>query len=349
MTDTHTAHKAAIAPLRAAQYDFSEPGVRASLAAIAPDALFHHCHPFGNLHGPDAFYDAAYAPLLSAWPDLERRDYIVMAGSDEQGNDWVGCGGYYTGSFLKPWLDIPPTGHQATMRFHEFYRFENGRVVELQALWDIPEVMMQAGAWPLSPSLGRELLVPGPASHDGLVPGPHDDAEARQSCQLVVDMLEHMTKHPAQGGPEVMDMPRFWHDRMNWYGPAGIGTARGIKGFRNWHQIPFLSAMPDRGQYPADITHHFFGDRNYAAVTGWPDMAQTLSGPGWLGIAPTGKKIEMRSLDFWRVENGMIRENWVLVDLLHMYDQIGVDPLARMREFNKARAGFDPETGRALS
>ncbi|MDE2673630.1 MAG: polyketide cyclase, partial [Paracoccaceae bacterium] len=43
------------------------------------------------------------------------------------------------------------------------------------------------------------------------------------------------------------------------------------------------------------------------------------------------------SLDFWRCENGMIRENWVLVDLLHVYAQIGVDVLARMREFNKAR------------
>ena len=26
-----------------------------------------------------------------------------------------------------------------------------------------------------------------------------------------------------------------------------------------------------------------------------------------------------------------------MVDLLHLYDQIGVDVLARMREFNKAR------------
>jgi hypothetical protein len=46
----------------------------------------------------------------------------------------------------------------------------------------------------------------------------------------------------------------------------------------------------------------------------------------------------MRSLDFWRCENGLIRENWVLVDLLHVYRQVGVDVLARMREFNKARA-----------
>ncbi|HAG23709.1 MAG TPA: polyketide cyclase, partial [Alphaproteobacteria bacterium] len=34
---------------------------------------------------------------------------------------------------------------------------------------------------------------------------------------------------------------------------------------------------------------------------------------------------------------GLIRENWVMVDLLHMYDQIGIEVFARLREFNKAR------------
>jgi hypothetical protein len=57
-----------------------------------------------------------------------------------------------------------------------------------------------------------------------------------------------------------------------------------------------------------------------------------------MGIAPADQQITMRSLDFWRCENGLIRENWVLVDLLHVYRQAGVDVLARLREFNKARA-----------
>ena len=77
-------------------------------------------------------------------------------------------------------------------------------------------------------------------------------------------------------------------------------------------------------------------------------MIQTLSDGGWMGIAPSGKRITMRSLDFWRIEKGLIRENWVLVDLLDVYEQVGVDVLSRVREFNKARAGFDPETGYAL-
>ncbi len=346
--DPHSRHKDLVAPLRVAMYDFDTEAVRAALHSLcAPDVVFRLAFPFESTVGVEAYVDKVYAPLLAAWPDLERRDFIAMAGPTPEGNDWVGCGGTYVGTFTAPWLDIPPTGHLAHMRFHEFYRFEGNRIVEMQALWDIPEVMMQAGAWPMVPSLGREWHIPGPSTCDGLVPGPYNDSAGKATCQHIIDMLEHLKRHPSQGGPEVMEMDRFWHPKMTWYGPAGIGTGRGVAGFRNWHQIPFLNGMPDRGAFVDEITYHFFGDRNYAAVTGWPDMYQTISHGGWLGIPPVGRKIEMRSLDFWRVENGLIRENWVMVDLLHMYDQIGVDVLARMREFNKARVGFDPETGRA--
>ena len=347
--DTPTRHKALIAPLRATLYDLDLEALRRCLHDLcAPDVVFRLAFPFESITGVDAYLDRVYAPLAAAWPDLERRDTIVMAGPTPEGADWVGCGGADLGTFTTPWLDIPLTGHLAHMRFHEFYRFENDRIVEMQALWDLPEVMMQAGAWPMTPSLGREWHVPGPATCDGLVAGPYDAAAGRETCRHIIDMLEFLKKHPAQGGPEVMEMDRFWHPHLSWYGPAGIGTGRGQRGFRHWHQIPFLNAMPDRGKYVDEIEYHFFGDRNYAAVTGWPDMYQSITHDGWLGIAPTGKKIEMRSLDFWRVENGLIRENWVLVDLLHMYDQIGVDVLARMREFNKARVGFDAKTGKAL-
>ena len=334
----HAANRAALDGLRAAQHDWDEAALRAALdAVVAPDALFRLAHPFGDMVGPDAFHDGALAVLKAAWPDVERRDWLVMAGSDDGGADWVGCGGHFIGTFTAPFLDIPPTGHLAHMRFHEFYRLEGGKVTEYQALWDIPEVMMQTGAWPMVPSLGREFCVPGPASGDGMIRAARDESQSEASRQLIIEMLNHMKRHPSQGGPEVMEMPRFWHPRMNWYGPAGIGTGRGIEGFRNWHQIPFLGGMPDRGSKVDEITYHFFGDNDYAAVTGWPNMIQTISHDGWLGIPPLGKEITMRSLDFWRVENGLIRENWVMVDLLHMYDQIGVDVFARLRAFNKAR------------
>ncbi|MBM1221088.1 ester cyclase [Ponticoccus sp. SC2-23] len=338
MIDRHEAHKALLSPLFAAQYDWDRDAIRAALDRLAAtDAVFHLAHPFGDMAGPAAFHDQALAPLQAAWPDVERRDWIVMAGEDEHGADWVGCAGHFMGTFASPFLDIPPTGHLAHMRFHEFYRIADGKIVEYQALWDISEVMMQAHAWPMAPSLGREFCVPGPASGDGLRRAPRDPDQSRTSRQLIIEMLDHMTRHPAQGGPEVMEMPRFWSERMNWYGPAGIGTGRGIEGFRHWHQVPFLRAMPDRGQDTDAITCHFFGDNNYAAVTGWPNMVQTITHDGWLGIAPAGRKVTIKSLDFWRIENGLIRENWVMVDILDVLSQLGVDVFARLREFNKAR------------
>lgn len=105
-----------------------------------------------------------------------------------------------------------------------------------------------------------------------------------------------------------------------------------------WHQIPLLRAMPDRGlDGLADLESHWIVEVDYFCKTGWPNMSMKLSDDGWMGIAPSGKKVVLRSLDFWRLEGGLIRENWVLIDLLDLYDQIGVDVLGRLLEFNKVR------------
>jgi len=331
---THDRNKQAIARFRAALYDVDVSALRAVLAEqFAPDCPVRLAYPFEDLDGADALFDVAYRPLLEALPDLERRDTIVVAG-DVRGADWVGCCGYYTGVFERPWLTIPATRHQIAMRFHEFFRMEEGRLVEMQALWDIPEVMMQAAAWPMAPSLGREWHVPGPATQDGIVPTPRDPDRSAASVRLVSDMLEALTRY-AEGGVEAMALDRYWHPKMNWYMPAGIGTGRRIEGFRNFHQIPFLNAMPDR--IGSAGKGNLFGDGDYVGFTAWPCLTATISGDGWLGIAPANQQITMRSLDFWRCENGLIRENWVLVDILDVYRQIGVDVFARMREFTHDR------------
>ena len=329
-------------PLRHAQRDFAADTVRGELHALfTPEAAIHLTHPFEDLEGVDELVDLVLAPLADAFPDLERRDLIVMDGRTAEGAEWIGCCGHWSGTFARPWLDIPPTAHQAAMRFHEFYRVEAGRVVEMQAVWDIPELLMQAGAWPMSPSLGREWHVPGPATQDGLAAAERDRERAAASLALVGDMLEHLGRF-ATDGVEGMMLERFWHPAMSWYGPSGIGTARGIAGFRNWHQIPFLNAMPDRTG-GTDDRGHLFADGDYVGFTGWPGMSMSVSGDGWLGIAPSGREITMRSLDFWRCEGTKIRENWVLIDLLHVYDQLGVNVLARARELSKARRGcLDP-------
>lgn len=328
----HERNKATVERFRAAMYDWTPDGVQQALTAtFADDAVVHLAFPFETLDGPAGWYGDALAPLAQSWPDLERRDTIITAGATAEGADWVGCCGYYTGTFESPWLGIPATHRQASMRFHEFFRVVDDRVVEVQALWDIPEVMMQAKAWPMGPSLGREWLVPAPATQDGIV-RPWDPERSAASLAVVQAMGEDMGRHPAEP-VEAMNLERYWHPRCSWYGPAGIGTARRIDGFRSVHQIPFLKALPDRRGGGGDTgVAHFWADGDYVAVTGWPDMSMTVTGDGWLGIVPPNTPITMRSLDFWRVEGGLIRENWVLVDLLHVWDQLGVDVFARMNE-----------------
>ena len=332
---TPAALKSFYAPYQRAMETFTpKTGTAAVPQVFAADAQIRMCHPFGDLTGGASLIDTCLLPLHAALPDLERRDMIVLAGTTPQGAQWIAAMGNYMGSFLAPFLDIPPTGHLVHMRYHEFFCVKDGQIVEMQAIWDIPELMMQARAWPMAPQLGAFLCTPAPMTGDGLTAS----GDGAAALDHVIAMLTDLCRHPAEGGPEVMQLARYWHPQFNWYGPAGIGTARGIAGFRNWHQIPFLRGMPDRKlDAMGDLMSHWLAEDSYVCETGWPNMRLTLSGDGWMGIPPVDKEILLRSLDFWRVENGLIREPWVLVDLLDAYRQIGVDVLGRMREFNKAR------------
>ena len=335
--------KDCINPLLFAMRDFSEQSVRTQTEKLLiPECHIKMCFPFGEIKGIESYFDTVYKPLLNAFPNLERRDLIVLAGETPEESDWVACMGNYFGTFVAPFLEILPTGHLTHMRFHEFYRFEKGKVVEIQLIWDLPELMMQSNSWPMAPQLGKLLCTPGPITGDGLM----TEGDGNKSMLRVKNMLTDLCKHPTDPNPKIMSLEKHWHPRFNWYGPAGIGASRGISGFRNWHQIPFLKAMPDRtvddksdlhSEWKADT--HWIAEGLYVCETGWPNMQMRLNFDGWMGIAPVNKEIFLRSLDFWKLgEDGLIRENWVLVDLLDMYDQIGIDVFERLRELNKSKA-----------
>jgi predicted ester cyclase len=140
-----------------------------------------------------------------------------------------------------------------------------------------------------------------------------------------------MAMHASLGafdGKSVNSMPQapYWHPDFMWYGPAGVGTTRRLAGFQAHHQIPFLKAFPDRkgaGHYVR------LADGPYVVTGGWPSVVGTHLGP-WLGLPPTGKHLRMRVMDFYRLDGGLIRENWVPIDVLDMLMQMGVDVLARV-------------------
>jgi len=63
-------------------------------------ADIHLSYPFGDMSGPSDFYNKSLKCLFESMPDLERRDYIVIAGKTEKDLEWVGCAGFYTGTFF---------------------------------------------------------------------------------------------------------------------------------------------------------------------------------------------------------------------------------------------------------
>ena len=122
-----------IRPLLSAMRDFSERSVRIQIEKILiPECQIKMCFPFGEIKGIESYFDTIYKPLLKSFPNLERRDLIVLAGETPEGSDWVACMGNYFGTFISPFLEILQTGHLTHMRFHEFYRFENEKVIEIQ-------------------------------------------------------------------------------------------------------------------------------------------------------------------------------------------------------------------------
>ncbi|WP_206020126.1 ester cyclase [Pseudomaricurvus alkylphenolicus] len=205
---------------------------------------------------------------------------------------------------------------------------ENGRIAEAKLIIDFLDLMRQAGRFPLPHMLGTEMLFPNPATHDGVIPGNPENSEA--SLDLVEGMLGDLKEYDpetftskGQTGDE-----GYWHDDMLWYGPAGIGANYRWEGFEKDHRAAFLTAFPDRvgGNHYCRI-----GDGNYAAVSGWPSMTMTHQGE-YLGVPATGKALTLRVMDFYRCADHKIMENWVLLDYLHLFDQMGVDLIARSEE-----------------
>ncbi len=113
-----------------------------------PDAVCHFSHPLGDVSGA-ALYDEVFAPLLSAFPDMERRDIISASGTD-QGVKSGSCAGHYVGRFVSAaYLGIPPTGtYRPYPASSEFYRFSAGRIQEIQAIVrSALRFTIQAGVW----------------------------------------------------------------------------------------------------------------------------------------------------------------------------------------------------------
>lgn len=324
-----------------------EAGLRLALGTLAaPDCEWRAAHPMNEMRGSAAAEARIWSPLVAAFPDLERRDTILVAGR-YQGKTFIAASGHYCGTMRGDWLGIPATGKTVWLRYGEVWQMgSDGRVVQANLLWDVLDVMRQASVWPLAPSLGVEGMWPGPLTADGVRFAPSNPGQSRDSLEQTLRMHKSLAEFDDRGSlsrEALIAMPQrdHWHPKMMWYGPAGIGTTRGLDGFVDGHQLPFRTAFHRPQGTFDEVTaerarngagHYIrIGDGPYSVTGGWPSVYAMHMGAGFCGMPATGKPVFMRVMDFYLHHEGLIRENWVPIDMLDLFRQLGLDVLGRLK------------------
>lgn len=338
MTDTKllALNQANKARVRAfwARLDAAAPAdVRAAVRDdVAHDLAFFGPDPVNDLAGIDAWLDGFWRPLKRSFPDLARSTFIFMGGQSNgridgdlsrDGAMWVSGTGILSGTFERDYLGIPATGKRVGIRWGEFCRIEDGRVSQIYLLLDLIDLLQQAGVEVLPASRGKDGLYPPPRAHDGVLLEPQPEALSRES-------LEHIRRFIFQGlnsydrsDLKSMGMRRFFSPGIHWYGPGGIGACLGFPEFEELHQKVWLTAFPDRRVQ--DLTA-LIAEGHYSGGPGWAGVKATHAGP-YLGCGATKRPIAVNGMDWWKRDGDSYVENWVFVDMIHLFRQFGVDLL----------------------
>lgn len=300
---------------------------------IADEYIWRGYHPFHEQASANAVAEVFWQPFRGAFQRLQRRMDIFIAGRNEIdgfSSTWVISMGHLMGLFRAPWLGIPPTGKIAMMRYCEFNKIEDGKITETAMFFDIPQVMMQAGMQPFPAQTGAQLVQPGPMTHTGLCFGPQDAAEGEKTLAAINFMINDIRdwKGRTPEGLEI-ELPRSWNDDMIWWGPAGIGASYTIDGYIKGHAGPFRDGLGDR-----IFNGHLcrLAEGEFGGFFGWPNLTLTPTG-GFMGMPATANPSDMRVIDMYRREGDKLAENWIFIDLLHFWNQQGVDILERCLEY----------------
>ena len=309
--------------------------------AMHNDVEWNGPDPIGRLHGVEAFASDFWQPLLHSFPDMTRQTHVFFGGESNgridgdlslDGHMWATGTGLLTGTFANDYLTIPATGGQVTIPWGEFCRLADGVIVDVYFLIDLVELMRQAGYEVLPPNRGADGIYPSPDATDGIMLGVQNQETSRHSLEHIRRFIFDGLNAYDQTELESMGMADFFHPDMQWYGPGGIGACLSLNEFEDLHQRPWLAAYPDRRVQDLDA---LFAEGAYSGGSGWAGVKATHTGP-YLDSPATGNQIEFNGLDWWKREGDMYVENWVFVDMVHLFRQLGVDLFERLAEHSQS-------------
>ena len=128
-----------------------------------------------------------------------------------------------------------------------------------------------------------------------------DMSKTSETRTVIENMVDGLNDH------RIVDIDEFFSESFRWMGNTGCGTKEGIREFQQNWQKPFQAAFSDK--VCIDEARLYMGE--WAAAFG---RQEAIHSGTFMGIEPTNKKVEIRYMDFWKVANGKIVDNWVMVD-----------------------------------
>ncbi|MDC3219958.1 ester cyclase [Saprospiraceae bacterium] len=246
----------------------------------------------------------------------------------KDGKMWVSGTGYFNGTFENDYLGIPANGKEVSIRWGDFSKIENGKIVEIYFQLDLIDLMQQVGINVLPPSRGKDNIYPAPKANDGVLLDAQNEAASDYSLEHIRQFIFEGLNAYDESNLESMGMADYFHPDVKWYGPGGIGACLSFKEFEKFHQQPWLVAYPDRQAQNLDA---LIAEGDYSGGPGWAGVKATHTGQ-YLDCPATGNKINFYGLDWWKKEGEQYIENWVFVDMIHLFRQFGIDLLEKMHE-----------------
>ena len=299
---------------------------------MTADTVWRGMHPFHVQTGPEAVAKTFWEPLLRAMSRVQRRQDIFFAGHnhlDDNGATWVASMGHFLALFDAPFLGIQPTRKIVMIRYAEFSKVKDDKIIEQAVFVDLLHLMAQAGQYPLPNMTAAQLVQPGPMTHDGLLTSPQDVSQGEKTLGLINRMITAIDRANSDETPPSpqQELARDWHNDMLWWGPTGIGATYSIDRYIEQHQRPFRTQLGAR-KFNGHICR--MAEGNYGGFFGWPNLTMECSGP-FLGLTASGKSADMRVVDIYRRDGDKLAENWVFIDILHFLNMQGLDVLAELK------------------
>lgn len=137
-------------------------------------------------------------------------------------------------------------------------------------------------------------------------------AEARHEAFLRAYIDEVFNRH------QLDRLESYWHNDLtsHW---LGMETIRGIPAWRTAME-GFFTAFPDASYTLDDL--FFAGEQGV-----WRGHWKATQKGDWQGIAASGRHVTWTVIIIGRLEGGKLKEDWVELDRLGLFQQLGYLPI----------------------